>query len=1343
MRLFPMTGPAFSRVLALLIIGAMPSGWSASAPQDPAYWAAPDFQITTSREGLPQNSAMGLTLDARGRLWAATQDGAAMFDGHTWMTASMPDRNISNFIRCIALGNDASLWFGRQDGGVARLKAEKWERPEGPMGRAGTRVNALHPSHGLMWAATSGQGLGKFDGRTWKLLGSEIGLPSTSISSLASAEGGALWVGTSQGLALVERDRVIRTVLPGRNVQALLRLKTGELLAGTGSGLFRSTGSDGQAWETMPLPPDLQGRSIQALAQTLAADGASVLWVGTGGKGLARLDGHGWRVLTTKDGLPSAVIWSLLPMTGPGGTEALWIGTDAGLVHQQFGQWQSIGNGGALAGSSIYGMALTGGRGLGESLWLGTRGSGVARVESGRVRFYAKADGLPDDTVFSLLEWKAEDGQSVLYAGTQGEGLAEFRQGRWRGATVPPQLRHTNIRQLRETRDSAGNRVLWVISGSSGLWRRTANRWEAVTTSQGLSTNQLHSALETSDSAGRRTLWIGTESGGLARIRDGKVTNYTTQDGLPNNTVMSLCETRWGGRHFLWAGTEGGGLVWLDPDAEKPAWHLLADHTVPALPNNTIYQLQEDAQARLYAFTNRGVARISGPPEAFRVETFTTDSGLPSNEFNGGASMKDRYGRIWGGSIRGAAVFDPRQELPGMATPRLILDRVQVNGQIRDLSAGIRLGHRERRLEFAYSLLSYFRSSETRYQTQLMGLEEAPSGWAQDPHREFPGLGAGSYVFRVWARDYQGRLAGPMDMAFSIRPAPWRTVWAYAIYAALLAGAVWIAVQTRLRRLLRKTEELEAKVRLRTAEIEAAKDQIEAQNLQISRLMESTSLAQRDLISWSQAIAGELAQTIGATGIGILTVQGEELRSLGESGTRIPTLRELQAQPYLNPAQDRRKQALAVSEDRRRELSIPVKGPSGELLGGMVLSGPFRWGDAERRLVGVVAAQLGAVLELQKTRRSLSAARQHQAQTREKLREKGLALLQTCPRCGRCYDESVQRCGWDAEPLESPRILPFVIQDRYQLARLLGEGGMGLVFEAKDLRLGRDVALKLIKPELYGMAEIHARFKQEAQALAGIVHPSVISIFDSGELEDGSAYMVMELLKGVDLGTLIARHGPGTPIQVARLLRQGAAGLAAVHRTGVVHRDLKPANIFLVPEEPVPGGTAHQRNIFQTKILDFGLAKPLAAEGGVTQTGMLVGTPHYMSPEQVRGQTLDARSDVYAFAANGYEALTGCRLISPTAVADIFSLITRGEHVALRELLPGVPAQVEAAFSSALAVDPRERPWDIEAWAQAFAAELEGMKSQARGWPGISTLGSHLLDTGTPPTGLMPESGSA
>ncbi len=1313
--------------LALMAVGPQ-----AAVIQDPVRGASPDFQTITSREGLPQNSAMALSLDADGRLWVATQDGVAAFDGHGWKITSRPENSVSNLIRCIALGNDKSLWFGYQDGGLARLKAGHWDWPSGPMGSAGTRVNALLSSGGKIWAATSRQGLGCFDGQTWKILGMEAGLPSSAIHCLAKAPRGGLWVGTGKGLVLVEKDHVIRTEWANAKVDSLLQLKDGELLAGTSLGLFRLKN---ERWEPLDLPQEIRGKSIHALAQTFAADGSSLLWVGTGGGGLACRDQVGWRIFTPQNGLPSGAIWSLLPMEGPSGTEALWIGTDGGLARLQFGQWQSFGRENGLADPSIYALALTRGRGLEGSLWLGTRSSGVARIEHGRTRFYTPKEGLRDTTIFSLLEWVQENGQSILYAGTQSQGLAQFDQGRWSLSQVPSAIRHATIRQMLETKDSKGRRVLWLVASGAGLWRRTGDHWDSIATADGLPTNSLYSALETTGGEGDRTLWIGTESSGLVRQRNGKLQTFTLKDGFPNTTVMSLCETHWNGHHLLWAGTEGGGLVWLDPDADKPSWNVISEETDPHLPNNTVYQLQEDAQHRLYAFTNRGVARISGVPGRFRVETFNTDSGLPSNEFNGGASMKDHLGRIWGGSIGGAVVFDPTQELATNSPARLLLEQVQVNGIMREFSKGTRLGYRDRHLDFGYSLLSFFRSSETRYRSQLLGLEESPSDWSPESRREFPGLGAGSYVFRLWAKDFQGRLSGPVDLAFEIRSAPWRTVWAYALYVLLLTGGVWFAIRTRLRMLERKNEELEAKIRQRTQEIEAAKDHIESQNHQIARLMESSSLAQRDIISWSKAIAEELAQTIGATSIGIYTVQGNELRALGESDTRIPTMQELQAQPYLNPRLDRRKHPVPVSEDRRRELSIPVQGPSGEILGGMVLSGPFHWGDSERQLVSVFAAQLGAILELQKTRRNLSAARQQQAQTRDNLRERGVALLQICPKCQRCYDESTTHCTWDSGELESPRVLPFVVQERYQLVRLLGEGGMGLVFEAKDLRLDREMALKLIKPELYGMPEIRARFTQEAKALASIEHPGVISIYDTGELEDGSAFMVMELLKGLDLGTMLSRYGPGTPAQVARLLRQGGAGLAAAHRAGVIHRDIKPANIFLIPVG----------DSFQVKILDFGLAKPMSAEGGVTQTGMVVGTPQYMSPEQVRGHTLDARSDVYAFAANGYEALTGRRLISPNAVADVFSLIARGEHQALAELVPGLPTSVDAAFAAALSVDPIGRPWDIETWVLAFIEDLETMETTGTripGWPDVPATGSQLIQSTTPPTDLATELGS-
>ncbi|MCA9638934.1 MAG: serine/threonine protein kinase, partial [Myxococcales bacterium] len=173
---------------------------------------------------------------------------------------------------------------------------------------------------------------------------------------------------------------------------------------------------------------------------------------------------------------------------------------------------------------------------------------------------------------------------------------------------------------------------------------------------------------------------------------------------------------------------------------------------------------------------------------------------------------------------------------------------------------------------------------------------------------------------------------------------------------------------------------------------------------------------------------------------------------------------------------------------------------------------------------------------------------------------------------------------------------------------------------------------------------VRLRFRQEARAIARISHPGVIALYDTGELPDGSAFLVMEKLVGLDLADMIDHYGPGTPAQVAALMRQAGAALAAAHRADLVHRDIKPENIFLVD------GTGG----FLVKILDFGLAKSMSLETtNLTQTGVVMGTPVYMSPEQIQGKDLDARSDLYSFASVCYEALTGRRVVESEEFAKV------------------------------------------------------------------------------------------
>ncbi|HJW08831.1 MAG TPA: two-component regulator propeller domain-containing protein, partial [Holophagaceae bacterium] len=1148
--------------LILLLAPSWPGPLRAGEP-DPVRFAAPALQLITSRDGLPQNSVMGMAFDPEGRLWVATQDGAAVFDGRRWRSESVPNRALSNYLRCVVAGADGSLWFGRQDGGAARRSKDGWESL--PVSAQARKINALAVQDGVVFAASEDAGLWRFEAGAWKAV---PGPPAPNLQALASSPEG-LWVGSAGPLALLQKDGAVRTVDAVRGVTALLA-GTSELWAGGRSGLYRRRLG---AWTPVAVPEGFRGRAINALAETRDSGGGAALWVASDA-GLARLEDGAWRVFGPAEGLSSSSIWSLLPSRGTGPTETLWVGTDTGLARIQFGQWASFGAGQGLTDPSVYTLAFTTSPGL-QGLWLGTR-TALWRIQDGRVQRQGAAEGWRDEGSFALCEW-AEGGAPKLYAGQLGGSLRVFQDGRWRDVPHPPGLDRANIRRLEPAKDGG----LWLVTGDKGLWHLKGGEWRRQ---EGLPTVHLHALLESREGS----LWVGSESGGLMRIRNDRVEVFDTRTGLPNNTVLSLRETSWSGRPRLWAGTEGAGLMWADLDAAPPRWHLLTDTSDPALPNNTVYQLQADARGRLYAFTNRGVARLSEASGGIRVETFTTDSGLPSNEFNGGASTVDARGRIWGGSVGGAVVFDPAGELAPGPPPALVLDHLLVDGAVRPLEPGGRLGYRERNLRFEFGLVSLFRGAETQYRTQLMGLEARPHSWSPEAFREFPELGPGSYTFRVWARDHRGQITGPLDLGFELPPAPWRRPWAYALYVLLGASAVVLATRARLQALQRRTEELEALVRARTAEIEDQKHHIEEQNRRIAGLMQSATSAQEDLLGWAQRIAKEVASAIGAEDLGVFMVQGEDLKALGESGARRPSLQELR-KVWVDPSQDRRRHHEPVHEERRRERVLAVKGAGGEVLGGVVVKGSITVGDSERQLLEAFCAQLGAVLELHRTRQTLQAARARQDLSRKALREKGIALLQTCPTCSRCFDESIGTCPDDGSKLESNRVLPHLIEDRYRLDRLLGEGGMGLVFSAMDLRLGREVALKLLKPELYAHAQIRARFQQEAKALASLDHKGLVAIHDSGELEDGSAYLVMELLRGATLGALLRQFGAGRPRQVARLLRQSAEALAAAHGAGILHRDIKPENIFLVPGA---GG-------FRVKLLDFGLAKPLGMEAGV------------------------------------------------------------------------------------------------------------------------------------------------
>ncbi len=473
----------------------------------------------------------------------------------------------------------------------------------------------------------------------------------------------------------------------------------------------------------------------------------------------------------------------------------------------------------------------------------------------------------------------------------------------------------------------------------------------------------------------------------------------------------------------------------------------------------------------------------------------------------------------------------------------------------------------------------------------------------------------------------------------------------------------------------------------------------EAENT-IARLLQASPGASETIPGWSATMARDIASTIGAEKIGIWEMGTNGLVPVDTDGLAPPSIDDVHD---LAPAPE------GTFAQTPQGMLVAVHGMSGELRGALVVSGPsLRWTQTERRLLGGFAHQLGAALDMNRMRVQLAAADERRALTRQEMHERGIATLQLCPRCGRCYDHTASACSDDGAALESPRTLPYRLLDRYRFTRVLGEGGMGIVLAAWDERLQRDVAVKLIRPEHFNNPDLRQRFDREARTVARIQHPGVIALYDSGELDDGTAFLVMEKLTGCDLASQIRDHGRGTPGQVAELVRQGCAALRAAHRAGVVHRDVKPENIFLVDD---PAG-------FRVKVLDFGLAKSMTLERGLTQTGTVMGTPVYMSPEQVQGEDVDARTDVYSFAAVCYEALTGRKAVTGDDLGRVLIGVLNAVPAPPSSFVPGLPPEVDAAFASALAKDRSRRLKEIELWGSSFVESLEraAADAAARGW---------------------------
>ncbi|MGA2037360.1 MAG: Stk1 family PASTA domain-containing Ser/Thr kinase, partial [Acidimicrobiales bacterium] len=259
------------------------------------------------------------------------------------------------------------------------------------------------------------------------------------------------------------------------------------------------------------------------------------------------------------------------------------------------------------------------------------------------------------------------------------------------------------------------------------------------------------------------------------------------------------------------------------------------------------------------------------------------------------------------------------------------------------------------------------------------------------------------------------------------------------------------------------------------------------------------------------------------------------------------------------------------------------------------------------------------------------------------------------------------------EPAETPRVL----SGRYELSHLVARGGMAEVYRARDRMLDRPVALKILFPELSVDRSFVERFRREAQAAANLSHPSIVPVFDWGE-DGGTYFIVMEFVDGRSLSSILRGAGPLHPDRAAEIASDVAGALAYAHRHGVIHRDVKPGNVLITDEGVV-------------KVTDFGIARALNTEESLTQTGAVMGTATYFSPEQAEGMGVDARSDIYSLGVVLFEMVTGRPpFLGETPVA-VASKHVREQPPTPREINPAVPPDLEAIILKCMAKSPEHR----------------------------------------------------
>jgi diguanylate cyclase (GGDEF)-like protein len=819
-----------NRLAALAVLTALYLAHSAFALDPHRALTQSRLSVWTSESGLPQNTVDAIVQTRDGYLWIGTEEGLVRFDGVRFVVSDRQSAPAlrSSFVSSLFEGPDGTLWIGTYGGGLARLRNGRIEAFH-PELLGSDRIREMHAaSDGALFAATAGGGLLRIEGEKVTRFTTGNGLPSDRIWALEDDGQGGMWVATHGGGVVrwrnsrVEERLSTREGLPSDLARTLLRDADGTLWIGTdGEGLVAWRG--GAIARILTTGDGLPSNHVRSLQRD--RDGS--LWIGTDG-GLARWRGGRADVLGVAEGLPSPTVRSLAEDR----EGSLWVGTTGGLVRMSDTRFLSF--------TRKEGLPVDGIRAIledrGGRIWLGTEGGGLCRILPAPVQCLTTTDGLPHDTVYAL----AESSDGSLWVGTDGGGVVRFRNGKFvetidaQGAGLP----NNRVRAMVETADGG----LWV-STTAGLALVRNGRASPV---QALGDRQLRPLLGLPDGS----LLVGTDGAGLWRVSapGAQATQIATAGrGLESDRVFSLAADAAGGG--VWIGTSGGGLARFDLASGK----VLSLTRRDGLYDDVVFQVVDQGPGSdLWLTSNRGLYRVAREQVLAAMKknahdlsgtVYGTTDGMPSAECNAAfpAAIRARDGRLWIATARGVAVIDPLARGRNTMPPPVHVEEVLVDGSPATVNGILRVPPGAQRLELRYTALGLRAPERVTFRYLLEGYDRdwVKAGTSRVAH--YTKLAPGHYTFRVMATNEDGaRSNGEARLGVTVDPRWFETWWARLLAIALIAAAVWGAVQLRLAALrARKNEELARAyedVRRIAAELEDTNRQLAVTNVRFRAL---------------------------------------------------------------------------------------------------------------------------------------------------------------------------------------------------------------------------------------------------------------------------------------------------------------------------------------------------------------------------------------------------------------------------------------------------------------------------------------------------------------------------